>query len=290
VNQIYLLSVVDFKQLSRETKDEVSQITNKFKTRLIKSSPIYQQFEFESDDISGMKKELRDLSAKYLFDFAIIDRAFTKKEKLLFIFDMDSTLVQAEVINVLADLHGVGDKTKEITKIAMNGGMSFDESLKTRLGMLKGLSRSALMHVHDKLPLSPGVETFMKRAQTLGHKTAIASGGFNFFADDLMKNLKMDYAFSNELEFENDQLTGNIVGSIVNAEAKEKLVETLSHKESLTPHEVVSVGDGANDLLMLKKSHMGVAFHAKQTVREQAQFHINYGPMDTLLYYLGMQE
>lgn len=262
------------------------------KTSVLSSNfkPHYSQFVVQTNKGEELRELLRQFGEKQQVDTALIDESFTKKKKLLFIFDMDSTLVAAEVINVLADLHGVGEQTKEITKIAMNGGMSFDESLKKRLGMLKGMSKSQLQHVDDKLPLSPGVEIFMKRAHSLGHITAIASGGFNFFANDLRARLGMNYAYSNELEFIDDKLTGNVIGPIVNAEMKEKLVGEISARENLTPADVVSIGDGANDLLMLAKSHMGVAFHAKQTVRDQAKFHINYGGMDHLLYYLGMQE
>ena len=286
----HLLTVVHPKQLSNEMELSLYSLIEKSSLVSKKTTPHYTQLKLNLASATNLQKKLKQYSETYQVDVALIDEAFTKKKKILFIFDMDSTLVGAEVINVLADLHGVGEKTKEITKIAMNGGMSFDESLKLRLSMLKGMSRTQLKHVDEKLPLNPGVEIFMKRAQALGHKTAIASGGFNFFADDLKKRLGMHYAFSNELEFKDDLLTGNVVGNIVNAEMKEKIVETLSLQEGLTPADVVSVGDGANDLLMLARSHMGVAFHAKETVRAQCKFHINYGGMDNLLYYLGMQE
>jgi phosphoserine phosphatase len=290
VSSNYLLTVVHPKQLSNEMELALDSLISDKTLLTKKSQSHYTQYKLTLQNPSQLQTELKSFSDKFQLDVALVDEEFTKKKKLLFIFDMDSTLVGAEVINVLADLHGVGDQTKEITKIAMNGGMSFDESLKIRLALLKGMSRTQLKHVDEKLPLNPGVEEFMKRAHALGHKTAIASGGFNFFADDLKARLKMDYAFSNELEFKDDLLTGNIIGSIVNAEAKEKIVNDLSKQENLTPADVVAVGDGANDLFMLARAHMGVAFHAKETVKAQSKFHINYGGMDNLLYYLGMQE
>ena len=285
-----LLSVVGPSQLSKELLAELSLILQKENTFLKNQNPFYIQYKINGSFSPTLTQHLRQLSDQYKIDVAIIDENFTQKKKLLFIFDMDSTLVAAEVINVLADIHGVGDKVKEITKTAMNGGLSFDESLRIRLSMLKGMSRDQLIHVDEKLPLNPGVEKCMERLRLLGHKTAIASGGFNFFADVLKSRLQMDYSFSNELEFSNNALTGHVIGPIVNAEMKEKLVTSIAASEGLTPEDVVAVGDGANDLLMLARAHMGVAFHAKETVRAQAKFHISHTGMDTLLYYLGMQE
>ncbi len=285
-----VLTIMHPEGASAELNSDIDSALNDANIKSKRIEANYSQFHLTFNDLHANDQVLKLLSIKHMFDYCLIAEGFTQRKKILFIFDMDSTLVAAEVINVLADLHGVGDQVKEITKIAMNGGLSFDESLKKRLSMLKGMSKSQLKLVDERLPLSPGVKTFMNRAHALGHRTAIVSGGFNFFADDLKAKLGMHHAYSNELEFINDKLTGNVIGPIVNAEMKEKLVEEISHKENLTPSDVVAIGDGANDLLMLARAHMGVAFHAKQTVRDQAKFHINYGGMDNLLYYLGMQE
>lgn len=286
-----LFTVVKFDELTGEALKSIDDIVRPLSTiQKVQQSREYVQYTLVTRDTEGLKAQARILAEKYEFDFALVRREFANQPKLLFIFDMDSTLINAEVIDQMAHAHGVGDKVKEITMRAMNGELNFDQSLSERVKMLKGLSQTQMRELDKTLPLNPGVEDFMKKVQALGHKTAIASGGFSFFANDLGKRLKMDHVFSNELEFKDEVLTGGVLGKVINAEAKAEIVETLSEKEQLTPAQVITIGDGANDIPMLSKAAIGVAYHAKEKVRKAAQFHINYGPMNTLLYYLGFQD
>ncbi len=235
----------------------------------------------------SIKNPLMELSSKFQTDAVLIcDDQFRLKRKLI-VFDMDSTLINAEVIDELAVVAGIGDKVKAITARAMNGEINFDQSLTERVKLLKGLKRQELKLVHSRLPLNPGVARFMRTIKEQGYKTAIISGGFNFFAEDLRRQLSMDYAFANELEFQDDTLTGRVIGEIINAERKANLLENLAQENNLSLEEVVAVGDGANDLPMLAKAGLGIAYHGKEKVRKEANYHLSHGPMTAILYYLG---
>lgn len=201
---------------------------------------------------------------------------------------MDSTLIQTEVIDELADLCGVGDEVKAVTHRAMNGELDFDESLKLRVSKLKGLETKKMQEILDRLPLTPGVEDFLKTVKNLGYKVALISGGFTFFADALKAKLGLDYSFANELEIVDGKLTGNVKGTIVNANQKALLVKLISQQENISLEQVVAIGDGANDLPMLATAGLGIAFHAKDIVRKQAQQHMSHGPMTSILYFLGI--
>ena len=290
MSSLFQLTIVDFNQLSSEAKSAVDQLAQKYSGKKISDQSHCVKYTLDLKNPEEVRKEIQPIAGKFSFDSALVQNDLLKAPKILFIFDMDSTLINGEVINELAHLHGVGDQVREITVRAMNGDLNFDQSLSERVKMLKGLTRKQMHDLDKRLLLNPGVEEFVKRAKALGHKTAIASGGFKFFAEDLQIRLGMDYSYSNDLEFDQDLLTGSVIGEIINAEAKAVLVDVLAERENLTPAQVVAVGDGANDLLMLAKAGMGVAFHAKEKVRREANFHINYGPMTSLLHYLNLEE
>jgi len=221
-------------------------------------------------------------------DIALMENDSMRTNKKMVVFDMDSTLIGAEVIDEMASVYGIGDQVKLITERAMNGELQFDEALRERVALLKGLEREKMETIFERLPLTPGTERFMKTIKGLGYKTAIVSGGFNYFAESLRKKLNMDYAFANELEFDGSVLNGKVKGEIVNAAKKAALLESLALKEHLSVDQVVAVGDGANDLLMLKKAGLGIAFHAKEMVKKETRHHLSHGPMTTLLYFLGI--
>jgi phosphoserine phosphatase len=244
---------------------------------------------FENDpDWEKFKNEMMNVSNAHGIDMAIMKESLYLVKKKLILFDMDSTLIQAEVIDEMAVVQGIGEKVKKITERAMNGEINFDESLRERVALLKGMDRKNLQIIYDKLQLTPGTEKFLKTVKALDLKTAIVSGGFHFFAEKLRQRLGIDYVFANELEFENELLTGKVKGEIVNAQKKANLVEELAKKENLSLDQVVAIGDGANDLLMLAKAGLGIAYHAKEKVRKEARHQMGHGPMTSILYYLGI--
>lgn len=234
-----------------------------------------------------LKSVLMDISNQHQIDMALIPYEGRHNRKLI-IFDMDSTLIQHEVIDEMALVHGVGDKVKKITERAMNGELNFDQSLSERVGLIKGLKRESMEEIRNRLKLTPGVEKLISEVKKKGYKTAIVSGGFQYFADHFKNKLGMDYAFANDLDWDGDVLSGKVKGKIINAEEKARLVEELARKENLSLSQVVAVGDGANDLPMLAKAGFGIAFHAKEKVRREAKHRLNFGTMTTLLYFLGI--
>lgn len=242
----------------------------------------------DPEDAKNIKFDLIDLSNKHRVDMALLPDHPSRTNRKLIVFDMDSTLIKQEVINELADANGVGDKVKDITARAMNGHMSFDESLKTRVSFLKGLHRSKMEGILARLELNPGVEKLIREVQKQGYKTAIISGGFKYFADSFRERLKMDYSFANDLEWDGDELTGKVLGPVVNAEEKARLIKVLAEKENISIDQVVAVGDGANDIPMLLTAGFGIAFHAKEKVRKEANHQMGHGPMSIILYFLGV--
>lgn len=239
-------------------------------------------------DWDQIKAKLVEASSHYNTDVAFLRDNVFRRNKRLIVFDMDSTLIQAEVIVELAKANGVGDKVHEITERAMNGELDFNESLVERVKQLEGLSIDKMNNILENLPLTNGVQEVIKTVKSLGYKTAIISGGFNFFAQGLKEKLGMDYAFANELEHKDGKLTGKVTGTIVNAEQKATLLDLLAQQEKISLEQVVAVGDGANDLPMLSKAGLGIAFHAKPLVREKAEQQMSHTPMTSLLYFLGI--
>ena len=235
-----------------------------------------------------LKEKLILVSNKHKIDVAFLKDNVFRRSKRLIVFDMDSTLIQAEVIDELAKAHGVGHEISEITERAMNGELDFNESLIARVSKLKGLDANVMEDILSNLPLTPGVEDFLKTIKKLGYKVAVISGGFTFFAEALKEKLGLDYAFANELEIIDGKLTGNVLGTIVNAEQKAILVNLIAQQENISLEQVVAIGDGANDLPMLSRAGLGIAFHAKDIVKKKAQNHMSHGPMTSILYFLGI--
>ncbi len=294
----YILSCVSLNQITAEFLQDIAatlaendiniqDIDNVSDNGLI-SLEITALAQTPNVDWDKVKTDLISISNKHSTDMALLKDNVWRRNKRLIVFDMDSTLIQSEVIVEMAKRHGVGDQVHEITERAMNGEIDFNESLTERVALLKGMKESELASIKKDINLTEGVEKFINTVKKLGYKTAIISGGFNYFANAFKEELKIDYAFSNELEIINGELTGKVKGSIVNAEKKAMLVELIAQQEQIQLEQVVAIGDGANDLPMLAKAGLGIAFHAKEIVKQNAQQHMSHGTMTSILYFLGI--
>lgn len=241
-------------------------------------------------DITALKSKLLNSSNRYSIDVAFLKDNVHRRSKRIIAFDMDSTLIQAEVIDEMAEVHGVGEKVKAITERAMNGELDFNQSIVERVGLLAGMEESRLKEIALTLPLTPGAKDFVRTVKNLGYKIAIISGGFTYFANYLKEILGLDYAFANELEVVNGKLTGRIKGTIVNAEQKALILQLIAQQENCQLEQVVAIGDGANDLPMLATAGLGIAFHAKEVVKKQAQQQFSHGHMTNILYFLGITD
>lgn len=238
---------------------------------------------------SENRRDLRMVCEKHQVDMALIPERLREKSPRLAVFDMDSTLIQQEVIVEMAREYGKEKDVSAITERAMNGELNFDEALRERIAILKGFEKSHMEKVRARLTLSPGVALFIRTFRLHGGVTAIASGGFHDFADFFRESLPMEFAYANTLDWDGTALSGKVPGKIVNAERKREILLELQKKFSLDPEQTIAVGDGANDLLMLRSAGLGVAWHAKEIVRKEAGQEIRFSPMTTLLYYLGFQ-
>lgn len=238
-------------------------------------------------DVSVVKTELLALADKYILDFVLQKPVVTLSKPGLLVMDMDSTMIQMECIDEIARLAERYDDVAAVTAEAMNGGLEFAESLKTRVACLKGVRVDALEQIKAKLPLMPGLWSLIKTLKANQWKIAIASGGFTYFADYLKHWLELDYAISNVLEIENGCLTGQTSGEVIDAKVKAKTLNTLASQWHIADTQTCAIGDGANDLDMLASSAMGVAFHAKQSVKTRADYAITHQPLDAFLLLLA---
>jgi phosphoserine phosphatase len=235
-----------------------------------------------------LKRALLAAAGEGSFDCALQKETLLRRSKRLVVMDMDSTLIRIEVIDELARAHGVGDEVSAITRRAMMGELDYDQSLRERVALLRGLDARVLQDLADNLPLTEGAETLLRVLKRLGYRTAVISGGFSVAAEALQKRLGIDFAWSNTLEIEGGKLTGKVLGPIVNAQRKAELLQELSERESVPLDQVIAIGDGANDLLMLQKAGHGIAFHAKPKLREAAHTAISAMGLDSILYLLGI--
>ncbi len=223
-------------------------------------------------------------------DIAFQEDNMFRRNRRLVCFDMDSTLIQTEVIDELAELAGVGEQVKAITESAMQGEIDFKESFIQRMKLLKGLSEDVLNDVAVNLPITKGARRLINTLKANGFKTAILSGGFTYFGHYLQNELGIDYVFANQLEIKDGVLTGGYLGEIVDGNKKAEYLQKLAELEGIDINQTIAVGDGANDLPMINLAGLGIAFHAKPKVKDNAQSSISSIGLDGVLYLLGYHD
>jgi phosphoserine phosphatase len=223
-------------------------------------------------------------------DIAFQRESIFRRNRRLFAFDMDSTLIECEVIDELAKLAGVESQVVKITESAMRGEMEFQQSFRRRVALLRGLPETRVQGLLDTIPLVQGAEQLIGTLKMLGYKTAILSGGFSFFARHLQKRLGIDYVFANDLDIADGVVTGEVRTPIVDGARKAELLREIARQENISLDQVVAVGDGANDLPMLGVAGMGIAFRAKPLVRETASHAVSFLGLDSLLYLIGVRD
>ncbi len=241
-------------------------------------------------DESAIRGELLDLTAEHDLDIAFQHDDVYRRNRRLVAFDMDSTLIQGEVIDELAALAGVGEQVRAITEAAMRGELDFQASFRKRVSLLKGLPEAALTQVVETIPLMDGAERLVGTLRRLGYKTAILSGGFTFFGRELQRRLGIDYLHANELELRDGVVTGEVIPPVVDGARKAALLGEIAAREGLNMEQVIAVGDGANDLPMLRLAGLGIAFRAKPVVRRGARQAISRMGLDGILYLLGVRD
>ena len=241
------------------------------------------------EERSTMQEGFMNLSDQGL-DVSFQKDDIYRRSRRLICFDMDSTLIETEVIDELAERAGVGPQVREITASAMRGEIDFRESFTRRVGLLRGLDVSVMEEIARSLPITEGLERMMTVLKRVGYKTAILSGGFTYFGNYLRQKYGFDYVYANELEIEEGKLTGRYVGEIVDGRRKAELLRLLCQFEAINIAQSVAVGDGANDLPMLNLAGLGIAFHAKPKVKATARQSISTIGLDGILYFLGLKD
>lgn len=242
-------------------------------------------------DRASLQTELMNMSQEMAVDFSFQHDDMYRRMRRLICFDMDSTLIQTECIDELAQRAGVGDQVKDITARAMRGEIDFKESFKERVALLKGLDVSVMKEIAEQLPITEGTDRLMSVLKTCGYKIAILSGGFTYFGEYLQRKYGIDYVYANELEIDEDgRLTGNYVGEIVDGHRKAELLKLIAQVEKVNLAQTIAVGDGANDLPMISEAGLGIAFHAKPRVVANARQSINTMGIDGILYFLGFKD
>ncbi|WP_419239695.1 phosphoserine phosphatase [Photobacterium leiognathi] len=236
---------------------------------------------------NDLTEELEQAFRSLVLDYYHLSELPDLTEPGLVVFDMDSTAIEIECIDEIAKLAGVGEQVAEVTERAMQGELDFEQSLRQRVGTLAGADESILAEVKATLPFMPELREVVASLHARGWKVAIASGGFTYFSDHLKQELDLVAAFSNQLEIIDGKLTGKVLGDVVDAQAKANILQGLAEQYDIEPHNTVAVGDGANDLVMMKAAGLGIAYHAKPKVEQQAPAVIRYADLGGILCILS---
>ncbi len=241
-------------------------------------------------DPEALKAQLLAAADSLVFDFSVQEDTVYRRNRRLVAFDMDSTLIDAEVIDELAKVHGVGAQVAAITERAMRGELKFRDSFRARAALLKGLSETALRQVTESVALNDGAHRLIRALKLFGYKTAILSGGFQYVGEHLQRELGIDYVHANRLVIRDGVMTGEVDGVIVDAERKAELLLEIARREGISRQQTIAIGDGANDLPMLSAAGLGIAYHAKPLVKESASHAISNFGLDSVLYLLGFSD
>lgn len=241
-------------------------------------------------DPAALKADLLAAADRLAFDFSVQEDTVYRRNRRLVAFDMDSTLIDAEVIDELAKLHGVGAEVAAITERAMRGELKFRDSFRYRAALLKGLPESALRQVAESVELNEGADRLIKALKHFGYKTAIISGGFQYVGEQLQRRLGIDYVYANRLVIRDGVMTGEVDGPIIDADRKAELLLEIARREGISRQQTIALGDGANDLPMLSAAGLGIAYHAKPVVKESADHAISNFGLDSVLYLLGFSD
>ena len=270
LNDVFTPSSAAFHHLHKQMGDDVIEIRG----------------ALQNTELEQIKPLLGDVSKAYNVDVGLQGSRPSLSKPGLLVMDMDSTVIAIECIDEIAKLAGVGEQVAEVTAKAMRGEIAFNDSLTHRVACLEGVPVSHLNQIRDSIPIMPGIQALLTHLKQYNWKLAIASGGFTFFADHLKARLGLDFAISNTLAVKNEQLTGKVEGEIVNADVKARTVNALAEKWQIPAKQTVAMGDGANDLVMMAESALGVACHGKPLVNEKADVAIRIGSLHSLLYFL----
>lgn len=276
----------DFGAVARAIADGGGNIERIF--RLSKYPVLSYELAISGGDIDLIRAKLVDEAAVRPIDVAIQPDGLERRARRLVVLDVDSTLIQDEVINLLAREAGVGERVAAITKAAMAGEIEFEQSLRDRVALLAGLDADALQRVGAKITLAPGARTFVRTLRRLGIRSAIVSAGFTRFTTAIADELGIDYSLSNTLDVQGGRLTGRLAGELVDGPRKALFLREVAAAEGVSPSQVVAVGDGANDLEMLAAAGLGIAFNAKPVVVDRADTAVNVPFLDAILFLMGI--
>ncbi|AWW35218.1 phosphoserine phosphatase SerB [Mannheimia varigena] len=268
------------------TDNEIQQFSSQAKAELLKQA-VYLGYKIAFFSTNSTACELRETAQQIKADISDLNITPSLNQAGLLLMDMDSTAIKIECIDEIAKLAGMGDIVSAITASAMRGELDFEQSLRKRVGTLKNAPESILQKVRENLPLMDGFEEMVATLKSHGWKLAIASGGFDYFADYLKEKYGLDFAVSNQLEILDGKLTGKVLGKVVDAQYKADTLQQLATEFNIPKNQWVAVGDGANDLPMLRTAGLGVALHAKPKVQEQANFVVNFGDLTALCLLLN---
>lgn len=257
--------------------------------RLSRYPVVSYELAVRGGDLDEMRARLLEASAGMPIDVAVQAEGIDRRAKRLVVLDVDSTLIQDEVIDLLAEEAGVVAEVRALTATAMAGGIEFEEALRARVAMLEGVDRASVERVWKRIRLTPGARTFVRTLHRLGMKVAVISGGFSEFTSRLRDELSLDHAYANELEWDGDRLTGRLTGKIIGRERKAEILREVAEAEGIPLEQTVAIGDGANDLDMLGAAGLGIAFNAKPAVQDAADTTLTVPYLDAILFLLGIR-